>query len=754
MSGVEFSQWPAQLLPQVDCSDVKASAETVRFNMGKMAQCNVCGVAFENPMLLRRHAVYCRASTQPPDDDDDNDDNDLVSSLYAGSTSAAEREPTAPPPTALNPMLQRRQQKLTRSGNQIPQSGSAAASPSRPTTAVRLNEPFESQQCGVSVTAQIGDALNLTDAEHVENLTRRVRELECLVGKDTKHTGSSAEGHNDPQVVAPSPSNEVDVLAEARAAIQRSRIERSRITRESCLTSPLHPSSPRTTAAEFKEKGNAAFAAGNFTEAEEMFSQAIAADHTQEAYFANRSSARLALGNHQEALSDCEICLDLSEQRNVKAWYRKGKALQLLNRPDDARVAFEAGLKILPSCSQLKEAFERLEPSDKQVEDERRQQRQQEQERRQAESIESMSTEEIYCELEMHRRCMATEGQHPADCLGVAVNSQVKAPAAPASQLQSSSPSESSRANSDNGEEEEERGENKEGDSDLELEEWMEYEELSRLAKEAAGDSDDAEDEAVPPGEQLQEGSALVEPVSTAPESVTETPMARRRKAAPPIMVDVVVASMGRKNKCSFEVNMYSEVSAVLQQMDIRPDSAPVSSYRVICNRRSVGLHETFRSIVPEGCTRAKMLVVEAGESSSMPPARFCLTVRSLKDYSGTFRVKPTDSVRALKKRVLANANSWGVGANSEWTLHLPGLPMLHYEHELKDYGESVSGEGYMRCVRQEYPKLTWSIFCRHRTLRHLSGYTKSSQRRYVHLIPCHNLIGGCCRGHSISRKH
>ena len=129
--------------------------------------------------------------------------------------------------------------------------------------------------------------------------------------------------------------------------------------------SPSHPSAPPSTAAEFKEKGIAAFAAKNFAEAETMFSQAILADHTQEAYFANRSSARLALGMFQEALSDCEVCLDMSEQRNVKAWYRKGQALQQLNRLADAKVAFEAGLKLLPSSSQLKQALDQLETADK-----------------------------------------------------------------------------------------------------------------------------------------------------------------------------------------------------------------------------------------------------------------------------------------------------------------------------------------------------------------------------------------------------
>lgn len=209
------------------------------------------------------------------------------------------------------------------------------------------------------------------------------------------------------------------------------------------------------------------------------------------------------------------------------------------------------------------------------------------------------------------------------------------------------------------------------------VDELRELEELTRLARDAAGDSDVGD-----------EAASKLHPDDTEETSIMETPMSRRRKASPTILVDVVVVSMGRKSRCSFQVNQYTEVESLLHQMYLRQDSSPIKNYRIICNRRCVGLRETFRSIVQEGCTRIKMMVVEAEECTNPAQSRFCLTVRSLKDYCGTFRVKPTDSVKALKKRVHANANSWGVGADEKWTLHLPGLPMLHYNHQLKDYGD------------------------------------------------------------------
>lgn len=79
---------------------------------------------------------------------------------------------------------------------------------------------------------------------------------------------------------------------------------------------------------DLKDQGNAAFKNGDYQTAEQLFSRAILADHRQEAYFANRSAARLALEKYAEALQDTEICLDLSGGKSFKAWYRKGQALE------------------------------------------------------------------------------------------------------------------------------------------------------------------------------------------------------------------------------------------------------------------------------------------------------------------------------------------------------------------------------------------------------------------------------------------
>ncbi len=47
--------------------------------------------------------------------------------------------------------------------------------------------------------------------------------------------------------------------------------------------------------------------------------------YRQEAYYSNRCVARLALRKFDLALVDADVCLDMSAQTSVKAWYHKGQ---------------------------------------------------------------------------------------------------------------------------------------------------------------------------------------------------------------------------------------------------------------------------------------------------------------------------------------------------------------------------------------------------------------------------------------------
>ena len=94
------------------------------------------------------------------------------------------------------------------------------------------------------------------------------------------------------------------------------------------------------TAAELKAQGNSRFAVQDFSGALAAYSAALAlADaDAQPALLSNRAAAHLGLGNNQAALVDADACLRLAPAPDLarKVRYRRGKALALLHRFDEA----------------------------------------------------------------------------------------------------------------------------------------------------------------------------------------------------------------------------------------------------------------------------------------------------------------------------------------------------------------------------------------------------------------------------------
>lgn len=110
-----------------------------------------------------------------------------------------------------------------------------------------------------------------------------------------------------------------------------------------------------TTAAEFKEKGNKALAAGKEKEAVEHYSAAIALDPTNHVFFSNRSAAYCKLQHYEKALDDANECVKINPKW-PKAYSRKASALEFMGRFSDAAEAYGEGLKIDPDNEQFKEA--------------------------------------------------------------------------------------------------------------------------------------------------------------------------------------------------------------------------------------------------------------------------------------------------------------------------------------------------------------------------------------------------------------
>lgn len=89
-----------------------------------------------------------------------------------------------------------------------------------------------------------------------------------------------------------------------------------------------------------KNKGNAAFAAKNFEQAEGLYSQAIAmlgSDDAPHTLFGNRAAARLSLGRPQEALEDAELAIK-KDRTWLKGYHRKACAHKAMG---ESRVALE-----------------------------------------------------------------------------------------------------------------------------------------------------------------------------------------------------------------------------------------------------------------------------------------------------------------------------------------------------------------------------------------------------------------------------
>lgn len=73
--------------------------------------------------------------------------------------------------------------------------------------------------------------------------------------------------------------------------------------------------------AQLKEEGNSHFKKEDYVGADSLYSKAIIADDSNPALYTNRAMARLKLELWDSAISDCNMCLKLSHDKNMKAYY-------------------------------------------------------------------------------------------------------------------------------------------------------------------------------------------------------------------------------------------------------------------------------------------------------------------------------------------------------------------------------------------------------------------------------------------------
>ncbi|RDB15279.1 RNA polymerase II-associated protein 3 [Hypsizygus marmoreus] len=113
-----------------------------------------------------------------------------------------------------------------------------------------------------------------------------------------------------------------------------------------------------------KEKGNAAFKAGDYPNAIGHYTAAILADRNDFTFPLNRAAAYLKLGKNEDAERDCTTVLTLSAL-NPKALFRRGQARLGLDKLDEAMEDLTQALKREPANEsvkiELKKAAELLE---------------------------------------------------------------------------------------------------------------------------------------------------------------------------------------------------------------------------------------------------------------------------------------------------------------------------------------------------------------------------------------------------------
>ncbi|EJC98017.1 TPR-like protein [Fomitiporia mediterranea MF3/22] len=115
-----------------------------------------------------------------------------------------------------------------------------------------------------------------------------------------------------------------------------------------------------TKAQKAKEKGNAAFKAGNFPEAVGHYTEAMVADGSDPTFPLNRAAAYLKLGKHVDAERDCTTVLRLSPG-HVKALYRRAQSRIELHNLNEAKIDLLEALKREPGNSAVEGELQRVD---------------------------------------------------------------------------------------------------------------------------------------------------------------------------------------------------------------------------------------------------------------------------------------------------------------------------------------------------------------------------------------------------------
>eukprot|EP00250_Pteridium_aquilinum_P006566 c16455_g1_i2 orf=228-1178(+) len=112
-------------------------------------------------------------------------------------------------------------------------------------------------------------------------------------------------------------------------------------------------------AVSLKDQGNTLFKAGNFLKAAALYTQAIKTDPSNATLYSNRSAAFLSLLKVTKALADADMTIQLKPTWE-KGYFRKGCALEAMDRLDEALAAYREALGQNPQSNEVSTKIKRL----------------------------------------------------------------------------------------------------------------------------------------------------------------------------------------------------------------------------------------------------------------------------------------------------------------------------------------------------------------------------------------------------------
>ncbi|CCH62619.1 hypothetical protein TBLA_0H03380 [Henningerozyma blattae CBS 6284] len=121
---------------------------------------------------------------------------------------------------------------------------------------------------------------------------------------------------------------------------------------------------PHEIAGNFKNRGNEFYKLKQYRDAREVYTKGIDVkcddDKINESLYANRAACELELKNFRKCIEDCKKALSFNV-KNIKCYYRMGKAFLSVDRFDESKESIEFGLKIDSENKSLKNLLQAIE---------------------------------------------------------------------------------------------------------------------------------------------------------------------------------------------------------------------------------------------------------------------------------------------------------------------------------------------------------------------------------------------------------